>query len=257
MLKNIKAVFFDLGGTYREVNEDREYALAARKRIAEILCPAADPDRYYDYINKKYDVYREWALHYTCEAPEEELWCRWLVPELPREAVAPFAKELTYTFRAAKGRRLVVPGAIETSRELKKRGYLVGVISDLVGTLEIDEWLDNDGLRDLFCTVQQSSVTMLRKPHPAIYYLALAEAGVLAGDSVFVGDNLQRDIIGAKATGFAGTIGIDYPATAPLKITDENRPDGFIHAMEDLLAIFPGDGVYLPEMASQEVKKAK
>ncbi|MBR5741579.1 MAG: HAD hydrolase-like protein [Firmicutes bacterium] len=254
MLQNIKAIFLDLGGTFREVNEDRAYSLAARKRIAEILCPAADPDSYYEYINKKYDVYREWALHWTCEAPEEELWCRWLVPELPREAVAPHAKELTYCFRAAKGRRLVVPHGIETVRELRNRGYLVGIISDLVGTLEIDEWLDADGIRDLFCTVKQSSVTMLRKPHPAIYYQALAEAGVLPADSVFVGDNLQRDILGAKATGFAGTIGVDYPATAPLKITAENRPDGFIHDFADLLAIFPGNAVYLPEQASQEAK---
>ena len=110
MLQNIKAIFLDLGGTFREVNGDRAYSLAARKRIAEILCPAADPDSYYEYINKKYDVYREWALRWTCEAPEEELWCRWLVPELPREAVAPHAKELTYCFRAAKGRRLFVGG---------------------------------------------------------------------------------------------------------------------------------------------------
>ena len=118
-----------------------------------------------------------------CEPPEQYLWSRWLCPELDKDYIESYATELTYNFRRAKGERLVVPGGIETVKELRKRGYLVGIISDLVGTIEIDEWLDHDGIRDLFCTVQQSSITMLRKPHPAIYYLALKEAGVRPEES--------------------------------------------------------------------------
>ena len=247
MDKQAKAIFLDLGGTFREVNENREYSLAARKLITEICKTDMDPDEYYEFLNKRYDVYREWALKYYCEAPEKVLWNRWLVPELDRKYVEEHAVELTYAFRRAKGERLVVEGGIETVRELVKRGYKVGVISDLVGTVEIDEWLDNDGIRELFCTVKQSSVTLLRKPHPAIYYQALDEAGVYAEESVFVGDNLKRDIMGAKAANFMGTVGIWYPATATPKITPENNPDCFIHAFSELLNIFPGDGRYCPQ----------
>ena len=182
-----------------------------------------------------------------CEAPEKVLWTRWLVPELDRDYIEANAVELTYQFRRAKGERVVVPGGIETVRELRARGYKVGIISDLVGTVEIDEWLDKDGIRDLFCTVQQSSVTMLRKPHPAIYYLALDEAGVRPEDSVFVGDNLKRDILGAKQTGFAGTVAADYPGGLPMTFNEENKPDCFIHHFSELLELFPGEGKYLPE----------
>ena len=147
--------------------------------------------------------------------------------------------ELTYQLRCAKGERVVVPGGIETVKTLVSRGYKVGVISDLIGTVEIDEWLDRDGLRPYFCTVQQSSVTMLRKPHPAIYFHALKESGVRPEESAFVGDNLDRDIVGAKASNFGATIAVEYPDAKKLKLTRENQPDGIITRFDQLLEVFP------------------
>ena len=250
MLTGIEAIFLDLGGTFRIVDEDnRAYILEARTRIKDLCGTDMDPDEFYDFLNKRYDGYREWALKYMCEAPEEMLWTRWLVPEWDREKIEKAAKELTYCFRRAKGERVVVEKGIETVKELRKRGYRVGIISDLIGTIEIDEWLDRDGIRDLFCTVQQSSVTMLRKPHPAIYFLALQEAGVRPEHSCFVGDNLKRDIIGAKQSCFAGTVGAEYPGGLEFKLTQENRPDCIIHHFDELLNVFPGDGVFRPEAA--------
>lgn len=240
MTRAIKAIFLDLGGTFRIVTPDRAYSDAAKRRIAQLLDAQMDPEAFHALIEERYETYRKWALRFLCEAPEAMLWSRWLAPEYDRARVEEHAAELTYALRRAKGRRVVVPGGIETVRELVARGYRVGVISDLIGTLEIDEWLDEDGLRPYFCTVQQSSVTLLRKPHPAIYLFALAEAGVRPEESAFVGDNLERDIIGAKATGFGATIAVDYPNAAPLKLTGENRPDGVIKSFGELLAAFPG-----------------
>ena len=245
-----KAIFLDLGGTFREVVEIPEVYNKARARIAEICQTDMDQDTYWAFINKRYDVYREWALRFLCEAPEKLLWTRWLVPELDRDYVEAHAVELTENFRLAKGDRQVVPHGIETVRELRRRGYKVGIISDLVGTVEIDKWLDRDGIRDLFCTVKQSSVTLLRKPHPAIYFQALDEAGVRGEESVFVGDNLNRDIIGAKAAGFGGTVSVEYPGKR-LKLTQENVPDCIIHDFADLLNVFPGNGEFHPENAER------
>ena len=248
-MDNIKALFTDLGGTFRIVKENRPYVEKARKRIAEICGTEMDIDEFHDMLDKRYDIYREWALKYMCEAPEAMLWTRWLVPECDKTHIEAHAVELTYLWRQSKGERVVVDKGIETVRELVKRGYKVGIISDLVGTIEIDEWLDKDGIRDLFCTVQQSSVTMLRKPHPAIYFLALEESGVRPEESVFVGDNLKRDIIGAKQTCFGGTVAVDYPGAAPLKLTEENKPDCIIHSFDELLNVLPGDNKFLPEKA--------
>lgn len=251
MKDGVRAVFLDLGGTFRIVVENKPYMDEARSRIAQICGTDMSPDDFYDFLNKRYDTYRDWALKYMCEAPEEMLWTRWLVPECDRAHIEAHAVELTYCFRRAKGERVVVEHGVETVKELVSRGYLVGVISDLVGTVEIDEWLDNDGLRPYFATVQQSSVTMLRKPHPAIYFLALKEAGVKPCESVFVGDNLNRDIIGAKQSGFCGTVAVDYPDAAALKLTGENLPDCIIHSFDELLNVFPGSGRFCPEAAER------
>lgn len=242
--KNIRALFLDLGGTFRIVTPDEKYTDAAKRLIAELVGTDMEPRAYYDFIMERYEGYRAWALKYMCEAPEDMLWTRWLAPEYDHKRLAKHAVELTYALRRAKGRRVVVEGGVDTLKTLVARGYKVGIISDLIGTVEIDEWLDEEKLRPYFCTVQQSSVTLLRKPHPAIYLLALREAGVRPEESVFVGDNLERDIIGAKATGFCATIAVDYPDAAPLKLTPENRPDGIIRSFGELLAAFPG----APEM---------
>ena len=88
---------------------------------------------------------------------------------------------------------------------------------------------------------------MLRKPHPAIYFLALQEAGVRPDESCFIGDNLKRDIIGAKQSGFAGTVGAEYPGGLEFKLTEENRPDCIVHHFDELLDLFPGGGLFCPE----------
>lgn len=243
----IKALFTDLGDTFRIVDSTSPKVAIARKRLAEICKSDMDPDSFYDFLNKRYEPYREWAIGYTCEAPEKYLWSRWLMPEMDKEYIEANAIELTYNFRMAKGERKVVKNGIETVKELINRGYKVGIISDLIGSVEIDEWLDNDGIRDLFCTVQQSSITMLRKPHPAIYYLAMKDAGVRPEECVFVGDNLARDICGAKRTGFAGTICADYKYTAAGKLNEENLPDCIIHTFDELLNVLPGNGEFCPD----------
>lgn len=242
MKTDIRAIFIDLGGTFRVVHKDKDYSDKAKQRIASLCGSDMDPQSFHSLIDARYDIYREWALRYMCEAPEEVLWTRWLVPDFDPQRITEAAKELTYLYRQAKGERMVVEGGAETVKELFKRGYTLGIISDLVGTTEIDEWLDRDDLRPYFKTVQQSSVTLVRKPHPAIYYYALHEAGVLPGNSAYVGDNLARDILGAKASGFGLTIAVDYPGTKPLNPTEETMPDAKITAFRQLLDAFPACG---------------
>lgn len=236
----IKAVLMDLGDTFRVIRKDTHYSYKAKARIAELLGTDAEPEEFYRTVIKpRYDRYREWALAYCCEAPEKILWTRWLAFDFPRDRVEAAAAELTYEYRKTKGERVVTDGGTETVKELSRRGYTLGIISDLVGVNEVDEWLDRDGLRPYFRTVQQSSVCLIRKPHPAIFYYALADMGMDASNVCYVGDNLNRDIVGAKAAGLAMTIGVRYPGKKTQEVTQENRPDLFITHFSQLLDIFP------------------
>ena len=199
-----------------------------------------DPEDFYrDVIEPRYDKYREWALSYYCEAPVEVLWTRWLAYDFPKDRVAAHAAEMTWAYRKTRGERVVTEGGIDTVKELYRRGYTLAIVSDLVGVEEVDDWLDRDGLRPYFKSVQQSSVCLIRKPHPAIYYYALAETGADPKRTCFVGDNLNRDIIGAKAAGLGMTVGVQYPDKKPQTVTEENKPDAFIHHFTELLDLFP------------------
>ena len=240
MEKQIDTIFIDLGDTFRVIRKDEAYQLEAKAAITRLLGVDAGPAEFYrDVIEPRYDKYREWALTFYCEAPVKELWTRWLAYDFPRERVEAAADEMTYAYRKTKGERVVTDGGIETIKELHKRGYTLGIVSDLVGTEEVDEWLDHDGLRPYFKTVQQSSVCLIRKPHPAIYYYALAECGSDPGRTCYVGDNLDRDIVGAKAAGLGMTIGVQYPGKKPQTVTEANQPDRFISHFAQLLDIFP------------------
>ena len=236
----INTIFIDLGDTFRVIRKDADYILAAKRRIVELLGADADPTEFYrEVIEPRYDRYREWALPFYCEAPEKTLWTRWLAYDYPREQVEAAAAELTMAYRKTKGERVVTDGGVETVKELYRRGYTLGIVSDLVGVHEVDEWLDRDGLRPYFRTVQQSSVCLIRKPHPAIYYYALEECGADPAETCYVGDNLDRDIVGAKAAGLGMTVGVQYPGKKPQTVTDANRPDRFIQHFSQLLEIFP------------------
>ena len=236
----INTIFIDLGDTFRVIRKDADYILAAKRRIVELLGVDADPIEFYrEVIEPRYDRYREWALTFYCEAPEKTLWTRWLAYDYPREQVEAAAAELTMAYRKTKGERVVTDGGAETVKELYRRGYTLGIVSDLVGVHEVDEWLDRDGLRPYFKTVQQSSICLIRKPHPAIYYYALEECGADPAETCYVGDNLDRDIVGAKAAGLGMTVGGQYPGKKPQTVTDANRPDRFIQHFSQLLEIFP------------------
>lgn len=244
MNTDIRCIFIDLGGTFRIIREDHDYILSAKTKIAR-LCgiTGRDPEEYFDsVIDKRYDIYREWALKFMTEAPEEILWTRWLAYDRPRELILKNASELTYQYRQTKGIRTVVDGGIETVLELKKRGYTLGIISDLVGRREVDEWLDRDELRPYFSCVYQSSVTYVRKPCPAIYYHAMEDVGAQPENCCYVGDNLGRDIVGAKACEFGMTVTVHYHPEKPLKLTEENRPDAKVFTFPQLLDIFPTRG---------------
>lgn len=240
MEKQIDTIFVDLGDTFRVIRKDEAYMTAAKTRIAQLLGVKTDPVQFYhDVIEPRYDKYREWALTFYCEAPEKVLWTRWLAYDFPRDRVEAAAAELTYEYRKTKGERVVTDGGIETIQTLYRRGYTLGIVSDLVGVHEVDEWLDRDGLRPYFKTVQQSSICLIRKPHPAIYYYALEETGSDPARTCYVGDNLNRDIVGAKAAGLGMTIGVQYPGKKPQTVTEENKPDRFITHFSQLLDIFP------------------
>jgi len=240
MTRTIEAIFIDLGNTLRILVKDQEHMACARHKIVELVGTEEDPVAFCEKLNERYKVYRKWAFENLTEAPETELWTRWLVPEFPADKIAPLSGELTFQFRQSMGRRVVVENGRQVIKELYQRGYVLGIISNLIGSREIPDWLEQDGFTPYFKSVVLSSVFGKRKPAPSIYLEAARRAGVDPTRCAYVGDNLKRDVTGTRAAGFGMVIIMISPeALAEETITAENRPDLIIHQFHELLDIFP------------------
>ena len=234
-MAEIRGVFFDLGGTLRIAEEAPEHQERAKARMAQ-LAGYGDVQGFIDMVEARYEPYREWALTENKESGDYELWAKWLLPELGEEKLREICHEMTYQYRQVKGLRHVVDGGVEVIRELKRRGYRLGIISNLIGEEEIPNWLRDDGLEQYFDAVVLSSVCHIRKPDPRMYQMGCDGLGLRPEECASVADNLNRDITGAKAAGIgANVLFISPEKLAKKTITDANRPDYIVHRFLDIL----------------------
>ncbi len=241
MPQDIQAVFLDVGNTLRILLKDKPHQSRARQEIARLVGTQESPEAFCAKLDERYKSYRKWAFENLVEAPEAELWTHWLAPEFPAEKIAPLGVELTYQFRQSMGRRVVVEGGKDVVVELHRRGYVLGIISNVITTQEIPDWIEADGFSPYFKSVVLSSVTGKRKPDPSLYLEAAARAGVEPARCAYVGDNLKRDVTGTRQAGFGMAVILLDPAGDKEKddLTNENRPDVIIHQFRDLLDVFP------------------
>ena len=240
MNRDIQAIFIDVGDTMRILVKDEPYQTQAQRQLAALAGTTESPEKFYARLSERYDEYRKWAFETMIEASEKELWTRWMLPDLPSEKIAPVARELAFQFRQSKGRRVVPPDVKPTIVELDKRGYVLGIISNLITEQEIPDWLDADGLTPYFKSVLLSAVFGRRKPAPEIYWEAARRAGVEPAHCAYVGDNPKRDVVGTRQAGFGMVIILTEPEKLEKEPpTGENVPDVIIHKFSELLDIFP------------------
>ena len=79
--------------------------------------------------------------------------------------------------------------------------YKLGIVSNFAIPECVDKLLKEHGLEAFFDVVVVSGAVNKRKPSPEIFERALEKLGVNAEDTVFVGDTVDADVIGAKAAG--------------------------------------------------------
>lgn len=240
MKPNIEVIFIDVGNTLRVLTKDEPYQADARRQIAALVGVSQSPDDFCAELDKRYKVYRKWAFETLREASEKELWTRWLLPDHPAEKIGPQSGELTFLYRKTMGRRFAQPDTQPVVKELIRRGYRLGILSNTITEREIPLWLEEDGLRQYFTTVILSSVFGHRKPGPEIYLEAARQAGVEPARAAYVGDNPSRDIVGGRRAGFGMILIMVDPAELEEKdMTGEHKPDAVIHTLSQLLDIFP------------------
>lgn len=190
MKLQVKAVFFDFDDT-----------LQSRKGAYRLYCEAflrhyfpsvgeAERQRKLDEMELLVDGgYKDREVYF----PELiELW-QW--------QDHPPLQELYDSFNLDFGKYIVLlPGAVETLKELKRRGYLLGAVTNGVSSLQNIK-LDTAGIRALFDVVVVSGDIGVYKPDHRIFDEAARRLGLKNSEVLFVGDHPVNDIDGALGAG--------------------------------------------------------
>ncbi len=184
--------------------------------------------------------YKRWAEEAGSEIPEEDFWTRWMLPEFPAELVRPRALDLHRAWRRAYATWEMLPQADRVVRELFRRGYRLGVISNASSRTETPELLERYGILDCFDVVALSAVHGRRKPDPLPFELATTSMEVRPERCAFVGNRRDTDLAGARQAGFAKVVLLHRlkPNAKDLQAADL-VPDHWIDGLEELLEIFP------------------
>jgi HAD superfamily hydrolase (TIGR01549 family) len=133
----------------------------------------------------------------------------------------------------------LIPGAGEMVREIKRRGYKLGLVADgPSGTFR--NLLTQHGLYGLFDVHSISEEVGAEKPEPVMFLTALQALGIQPEDYgrvVMVGNHLARDIRGANTLGLI-SVWLDWAPRRPKVPADEaEKPRYTIHFPLELIRL--------------------
>jgi len=119
-------------------------------------------------------------------------------------------------------------GVCDTLHEIKKKGFLLGVITDTAAPLSVKiKWFEKGGFGDIWDAIISSKEVGFRKPDPRIYQAALSQLSVTSDQAVFVGHKIS-ELDGARAVGLK-TIAFNYETGA--------EADYYIKEFSELLRV--------------------
>ena len=124
------------------------------------------------------------------------------------KAIAEAAEAFMECWIQAKTMEKSVPSLLRTLR----KKYSLGVVSNLAYSPAVRKTLERFGVANYFDAIIVSADVGWRKPSPKIFKKALKTMGISASETVYVGDELDHDVEGAKKVGMH-TILLKRPTT--------------------------------------------
>jgi putative hydrolase of the HAD superfamily len=199
----IKAVFFDLYHTLVRYEPPRE---EIESRVLQEFGVAVSPEALgRPMLIADEFIYNEIARRPLSARSREEIAALYAQYQeiLLKEAGVKYDQKLVFALlgKMQQARMDLVPfDDVKPALDvLKKRGLVLGLISnieqDMTGTL------DRLGLRSWLGVVVTSQDAGANKPNPEIFQYALQQAGVLPAEAIYVGDQYQVDVLGARGAG--------------------------------------------------------
>jgi len=197
----IKAVFFDWMNTLTHAEPDRHEQFC---QIAQELGIELSPQKVVRGIYAAGTQLSAGAPYRWKEGEDPDVFIRYLEiilaeagVKLPRDTVLEILKKIS---RSAKVENYVLyDDILPTLKELKKRGLIVGLITSL--TKDMNLICRDLGLAPYIDFVVTAEEVDSNKPQPPIFLAALEHAEVNAAEAIYVGDQYETDVVGARGVG--------------------------------------------------------
>ncbi|MCH2184525.1 HAD family hydrolase [Myxococcota bacterium] len=238
MAEQLKAVFFDLGGTlfsYRDlthvlsgVMEEAVVRLGVKRGKKEVggaffraSHQAANEfleQDYYLHRDLFVTTYRYWVEGIEAQADDD--FYEWFY-QAQRDALVEGTVRREDCFEALDG--------------LLDRGLRLSIVSNIDDDY-LDPIIDNMGLASRFDHVSSSEEARSCKPHSGIYHYALEKAKLRPEEVLFVGDSARHDIRGARDVGMLSAL-IEEVSVLTAEDTDSPSADYTIEKLTDLLSV--------------------
>ncbi|MEK6325793.1 MAG: HAD-IA family hydrolase [Acidobacteriota bacterium] len=196
-LRNIKAIFFDAGGTLIHLDSSRIRDLLRLELSIEMSL-----DRF--PRAQSLAMARVAELVAAGAGSTEQLKREFYTTLLPETGVSreKLSDAVDCAFKAAREEMLWRQAEDATApvlNGLKERRYILGVISNSDGRIE--SAFQQAGLASYFDFFIDSFNVGVEKPDPRIFHLATERAGVAANEAAYVGDLYPVDVVGARNAG--------------------------------------------------------
>ena len=183
--------------------------------------------RVYEYYEQRDKDYQETTYHFVLRELLKELG----YAEIP-ESVLRSALDALYSVTQSNWQ--LEEDSIVTLQNLKSQNYKLGIFSNAGDDKDVQELIENFGIRPYFDFVLTSAACFYRKPHPRAFEIALAQWNISPNEAVMVGDSLEADIYGAKNSGMQ-TIWITRRALFKDEDMRRIKPDFSLRKLNELL----------------------
>lgn len=240
---NIRAVFFDMGGTLERFWHNPEHRLRETAGLRTLLQSAGidlglSDEKLYAVVIAGYERYHSWSIKTMEELSPKSVWADFIFARYPIDSqrLAAVAEDLMFYLESRFFQRELRPEVPAVLEAVRKLGLRIGLISNICCRDLVPVNLEHYGIRDYFDPIVLSSVYGRRKPDPAIFHYAARLADVPTSECIYVGDRIARDIVGARKAGFQLAIQIRHDFDHHEEDTGA-KPDAVISSMTELLVI--------------------
>lgn len=207
-MMNIKAILFDLNGTLIDILTDE--GMEEIYRAVSHFLTYQGIDLHRDEVRDQYyRIMEDQVKSRGEEHPEFEavaLWREFLERNLesvrrpPRAKLQTLPRFLAEMYRGISRHRLgLYPDVKSVLEELKPR-FSLAVVSDGQSAWALPE-MRATGIDGYFDSIVLSSDHGFRKPDPRLFQAALDGVGAEPKEALFVGNDMYRDVFGARRLG--------------------------------------------------------